>query len=125
MAETLQDGDLLGVGYFDGDRGAREPYSKDGDLYDMGSVLLGWGLDSANCPNSTHIDLTFGGPVSVLGLILTDPLSYSISPALAVKSATAVSEHVIQLETAQQQEGVEYTITITAIEDEYSGGGGD
>jgi hypothetical protein len=127
MAETLRDGDLLspvpsvwggedtspgGASYYDGDRGPYEPGGNDGDLYDLGSVDLPWGLEIVSCPNSTHLDLVFGGSVSTLGQYATDINTFQISPPLAVKSASIVATNMIQLETARQVPGVAYDVTV-------------
>jgi PAB1-binding protein PBP1 len=115
MAEVLRDGNELATPYYDGARSAAVRPSRAGALMDLGSVLLPWGLNSAVAPNNTHVNLTFGGPVSMFGPIMTDPASFSISPSLAIKSASVVGPSMVQLVTARQTQGVVYLVTVVGV----------
>lgn len=46
-----------------------------------------------------------------------NPSNYSLTPSLAISAVTVLSPTQVRLQTAPQQEGVEYTLTVSAVED--------
>lgn len=115
MAEVLRAGDSLQVGYADSARSV-DDLLLPGSLFDLGSNRFTWGIVSASCPNSTHVDITFGGPVAHLGSLASDPSSYQITPSLAVVSASVISSTQVQLQTARMVDGIPYMVQMVSVQ---------